>query len=70
MAVTDVRSAKAVDPRLTFRFIVSWAPSGGKMTPAAYVSKVSGLSRTTEVATWREGSAPQGVRRIPGQRQR
>jgi hypothetical protein len=30
MAVTDVRSAKAVDPPLTFPFIVSWAPSGGQ----------------------------------------
>jgi phage tail-like protein len=69
MAVTNVRSTKAVDPFLTFRFIVSWAPTGGKMTPVAYVSKVTALSRTTEVVTWREGGAPQGVRRIPGQTQ-
>jgi phage tail-like protein len=69
MAVTNVRSTKAVDPFLTFRFIVSWGPAGGKMSPAAYVSKISALSRTTEVVTWREGGAPQGVRRIPGQTQ-
>lgn len=69
MAVTNVRSQKAVDPFLSFRFIVSWAPTGGKMTPCAYVSRVSALSRTTDTQTWREGGAPQGPRRIPGQTQ-
>jgi phage tail-like protein len=68
MAVTNVRSTSAVDPYLSFKFLVSWAPkAGGKMTPAAYVSRVSALTRTTEVETWREGGAPQGPRRIPGQ---
>jgi len=67
MAVTNVRSTAAVDPFLTFRFIVSWGPAGGKMVPAAYVSKISALTRTTEAVTWREGGAPQGARKIPGQ---
>jgi phage tail-like protein len=67
MAVTNVRSTAAVDPFLTFRFIVSWGPPGGKMVPAAYVSKISALTRTTEAVTWREGGAPQGARKIPGQ---
>ncbi len=67
MAVTNVRSTTAVDPFLTFRFIVSWGPPGGKMVPAAYVSKISALTRTTEAVTWREGGAPQGARKIPGQ---
>ena len=56
MAVTNVRSAKAFDPVLIFRFIARWAPLGGKMTPAAHVNKVCGHSRSAGVAVWREGS--------------
>ena len=67
MAVTNVRSPSAVDPFLTFRFLVSWGAAGGKMQPAAYVSRITALSRTTQVVSFREGGAPQGVRRIPGQ---
>lgn len=67
MAVTNVRSNVAVDPFLSFRFMVSWGPAGGKMEPAAYVSHVGALTRTTQSVTFREGGAPQGVRRIPGQ---
>jgi phage tail-like protein len=37
------------------------------MQPVAYVSKISALSVSTQVVSWREGGAPQGVRRIPGQ---
>lgn len=67
---TNVRNAAAVDPWLSFRFIVSWSDtSGGKMSPVAYVSRVGALSRTTDVETWREGGAPQGPRKIPGQTQ-
>jgi hypothetical protein len=58
VAVTNVRSAKAFDPVLIFRFIARWAPLGGKMTPAAHVNKVCGLSRSAGVAVWREGGAP------------
>jgi hypothetical protein len=57
MAVTNVRSQKAVDPFLSFRFIVSWAPTGCKMTPCAYVNRVGTLTRTTDAQTWREGAA-------------
>jgi hypothetical protein len=54
--VTDVRTAKAFDPLLTLQFIISLA--AGRQ-PAAYTSKVCGLTRTTDVATSREGGAPQ-----------
>lgn len=61
-APVNVRSTAAYDPFVTFKFLVSW---DGK--PVAYVNKVSALHRTTQVISWREGGAPQGVRRIPGQ---
>ncbi len=59
---TNVRSS-IMDPLLNFKFIVSW----DGVNRVAGVSKVSGLTRTTQVVTHREGGAPQGPRRIPGQ---
>ncbi len=66
-APVNVRNAKAPDPYLNFKFLVSWATPSGKIEPVAYVSKISALSVSTQVVSWREGGAPQGVRRIPGQ---
>lgn len=65
--MTNPPSTTPVDPFLTFRFVISWGPPGEAMTPAAYARKISGLTRTTEAVSWREGGAPQGVRKIPGQ---
>ena len=61
-APVNVRNTNVQDPYLNFKFIVSW---DGKVV--AGVSKVGGLSRTTQVATHREGGTPQGARKIPGQ---
>jgi phage tail-like protein len=61
-APANVRDPKVQDPYLNFKFIVNW---DGKQVAA--VSKVSALTRTTQVVSWREGGTPQGVRRIPGQ---
>lgn len=55
-------ASKLIDPYLNFRFIVN---VNGK--PVAGVSKVGGLTKTTQVVTHREGGAPQGSRKIPGQ---
>ncbi len=64
---TSIRSS-VMDPLLNFKFIVSWGPStGGDLTVVAGVSKVGALSRTTESVEYREGGAPQGTRKIPGQ---
>lgn len=70
----NVRNPKIQDPFLNYKFIVSWAisgtqpnGSGGKMQPVAFVSRASALTRNTQVVTHREGGAPQGPRRIPGQ---
>lgn len=57
----SVRSS-LMDPLLNFKFIVSWDGNA-----VAGVSKVGGLTRTTQVVSHREGGAPQGTRRIPGQ---
>ena len=65
MAVTDVRSS-IMDPLLNFKFIVSW-DIGGSLTVVAGVSKIGPFARSTEVAEYREGGAPQGTRKIPGQ---
>ena len=54
--------AEVMDPLLNFKFIVSW-----DNTPVAGVSKVGGLTRSTEVVSHREGGAPQSPRQIPGQ---
>jgi phage tail-like protein len=77
-APVNVRNTSAPDPYLNFKFLVSWAPAGGadiagvtsgssQMQPCAYVSKISALTTSTQVVSFREGGAPQGVRRIPGQ---
>lgn len=58
---TSVRSS-LVDPLLNFKFLISWDGE-----TVAGVSKVGGLSRSTQVVSYREGGAPQGPRKIPGQ---
>jgi phage tail-like protein len=50
------------DPYKNFRFRVKW---DGRYV--AGISKVSGLSRTTEVVTHREGGDPSTPRKSPGQ---
>ena len=53
---------KRVDPYANFKFKVKW---DGKYVCA--VSKVSGLSRSTEVIEFRSGGDPSMVHRQPGQ---
>jgi len=50
------------DPYKTFRFIVTW---DGK--PVAGISKVSGLTRSTQVVSHREDGDPSLTRKSPGQ---
>ncbi len=50
------------DPYKNFKFRVMW---DGRYV--AGVSKVSGLTRTTQVVTYREGGDPSMVRKSPGQ---
>lgn len=50
------------DPYKNFKFRVSW---DGKSV--AGISKVSGLTRTTQVVTHREGGDPSATRKSPGQ---
>ncbi len=50
------------DPYKNYRFRVKW---NGRYV--AGISKVSGLARTTEVVSYREGGDPGVVRRSPGQ---
>jgi phage tail-like protein len=50
------------DPYKNFKFRVNW---DGKIV--AGVSKVGGLTRTTQVVTHREGGAPSMAHRSPGQ---
>jgi phage tail-like protein len=50
------------DPYKNFRFRVKW-----DTTYVAGMSKVSALTRTTQVVTYREGGDPSVVRRSPGQ---
>lgn len=50
------------DPYKNFKFRVTW---DGK--PVAGISKVSGLSRTTQVVSHREGGDPSSTRKSPGQ---
>jgi phage tail-like protein len=52
------------DPYKTFKFRVKW---GGRYV--AGLSKVSGLTRTTEVVTHREGGDPSSAHSSPGQTQ-
>jgi phage tail-like protein len=61
-APANVRDPKVMDPYLNFKFIVSW---DGKQVAA--VSKVSALTRSTQVVSHREGGTPQGTRRLLGQ---
>lgn len=53
------------DPYKNFRFRVKWE-SDGSATYVAGVSKVSGLKRTTEVVTHREGGDASTSRKSPG----
>src|SRR5438270_19024 len=50
------------DPYKNFRFRVKW-----DNTYVAGISKVSGLSRTTEVISYRAGGDPSTTRKSPGQ---
>lgn len=50
------------DPYKNYKFLIRW---DNKVV--AGVSKVSGLTRTTQVVTHREGGDPSQVRRSPGQ---
>jgi phage tail-like protein len=52
------------DPYKNYRFRVYWE---GSTDPVAGVSKISALSRTTEVIEHREGGDPSTVRKSPGQ---
>ncbi|MBR1214640.1 phage tail protein [Bradyrhizobium sp. JYMT SZCCT0180] len=54
-------NAKRFDPYKNFKFRVKW---DGKYV--AGVSKISGLKRTTEVVTHREGGDPSASRKSPG----
>ena len=66
-APKSIRS-KMMDPLLNFKFLVSWGPSdGGDLKVVAGVSKIGPLSRSTEQVEYREGGAPTGTRKIPGQ---
>jgi phage tail-like protein len=51
------------DPYKNFKFRVFFV---GSTTPAAGISKVSGLKRTTEVVKHREGGDPSSSRKSPG----
>jgi phage tail-like protein len=55
-------NAQRFDPYKTFKFRLKW---DGRYV--AGVSKVSALSRSTEVVEFREGGDPSTVRRSPGQ---
>ena len=55
-------NAERFDPYKSFKFRVMW---DGRYV--AGVSKVSAMSRTTEVVTHREGGDPSTVRKSPGQ---
>jgi phage tail-like protein len=50
-----------IDPYKNFKFVVSW-----DNLAVAGVSKVSGLSRSTEAIEYREGGDPMGTRVSPG----
>lgn len=54
-------NAQRFDPYLNFKFRVKWDG-----VYVAGVSKVSGLKRTTEVVTHREGGDPSTLRKSPG----
>src|SRR5215212_150526 len=58
---TFFSSAERTDPYRNFKFRVKW---DGRYV--AGVSRISALTRTTEVIEAREGSDPTAVRRLPG----
>ena len=55
-------NADRFDPYKNFKFRIKW---DGRYV--AGVSKISALSRSTEVVTWREGGDPSTERKSPGQ---
>lgn len=63
MANTEFPAATyRYDPYKNFKFVVSW---DGK--PVAGISKVGGLTRSTQVVSHREGGDPSLTRKSPGQ---
>lgn len=56
-------NAERFDPYKNFKFLVFWE---GIEKPVAGVSKVSALTRTTEVVTHREGGDASSSRKSPG----
>lgn len=59
------QNAERYDPYKNYRFRVKW-DSAGTATYVAGISKVSGLKRTTEVVTHREGGDASTSRKSPG----
>ena len=55
-------NAKRVDPYKNFKFVVKWDTK-----IVAGISKVSNLTRTTQVVSHREGGDPSTVHKSPGQ---
>ena len=56
-------NAQRFDPYKNFKFRVFFE---GNTSPAAGISKVGGLKRTTEVVKHREGGDPSSTRKSPG----
>jgi phage tail-like protein len=56
-----------LDPYKNFKFRVKWQLSDGTDAFVAGVSRVSGLTRTTEVIEHREGGDPSTTIKAPGQ---
>ena len=63
MAEFTVNTQRRGDPYKNFKFLVYWA---GQTEPVAGVSKVSALSRTTEVVEHRDGGDSSTVHKAPG----
>ncbi|HEV7902574.1 MAG TPA: phage tail protein, partial [Pyrinomonadaceae bacterium] len=55
------------DPYKNFNFRVKWGAALSNLVYVAGISKVSGLTRTTQVVTHRSGGDPSTPRRSPGQ---
>ena len=60
--VQFVANAERVDPYKNFKFRVKW--DGNYV---AGVSKVSALTKSTHVVSWRQGGDPHSMRKSPGQ---
>ncbi|MFL6448508.1 MAG: phage tail protein [Bryobacteraceae bacterium] len=58
-----------MDPYRNFRFRVKFVPTTGQPAYVAGVSKVTGLTRSTEVVPWRDGGYLGAALRMPGQTQ-